>query len=139
MVLTGMVLKGQPNVNPRSATRVPLLPITSVASTANIVSSMLSQQASTTASTQPQQENVERCRKCRKKNHTMDRCCTKIICKKCKGKDHGTKFCTTAPQPEPKCTFCSKGNILQKTAGSGRKMKKKVGPGGHHQPPLTPH
>ena len=103
-------------VPPVSTTRVPLLQIPSVASTAN-----------TLPSSQPQKQNVDPSRKCGKRKHSTDRCRKRVTCKNCKGKDHGTRFCTIAPAPDYKFTFCRKGNTLQRTAEQGRKLRRKLG------------
>ena len=119
-----------PTVNtiipPVSTTRVPLSQIPSVASTTN-----------TLPSSQPQEQNVDPCRKCGKKTQSTNRCRKRVICKNCKGKDHGTRFCTIAPAPDYKCTFCRKENTLQRTAEQGRKLRRKLGQENYQSPQIT--
>ena len=46
--------------------------------------------------------------------------------KKCNGKDHGTKFCTTATQPEQKCTYCRKDKHTTENCKARKKAAKKA-------------
>ena len=112
-----------PTVNtvipPVSTTRVPLSQIPSMASTAN-----------TLPSSQPQEQNTDPCRKCGKNNHTTVRCHKRVTCKKFKGKDHSTRFCTRAPAPEYKCTFCRKGKHTTENCRAKRKAEKEAQSGG---------
>ena len=103
---------------------MPLLQITSVTSNSNVALSLMSQQMEMTGTSQDQQWTELQCRKCGKKNHQTTCCHKKIVCKKCNGKDYSTKYCATATQPKPKCTYCRKGKHTTENCKARKKAKK---------------